>query len=58
MIRSELNIPNVLPEVDKEHSVGKVKKQNDKKTQDIIVCFENHLARYEVFSKENYYMQN
>ena len=50
MIKNELNLPVLLPEVDKAHRVGKVK-MNGKKSQDIIIRFKSHSARYEVFSK-------
>ena len=48
IIKNELNLPALLPEA---HRVGKVKEMNGKKSQDIIIHFKSHSARYEVFSK-------
>ena len=45
----DLSIPNVIPEIDKLHRVGKTRERNGKQTQDIIVRFRTHTARYQVY---------
>ena len=37
--------------MDKAHRLGKIKEQNGKKHQDIIVRFKSHSARYKLYSK-------
>ena len=51
MIKNELNLRDLLSEVDKAHRVWKVKEMNGKESQDIIIRFKSHSARYEVYSK-------
>ena len=47
----ELKLPNVVSSIDKLHRIGKVKENNGKKTQDIIVRFKSHHSRYTVMNK-------
>ena len=49
IIQRELNLPEVIPQIDKLHRVGKVRERNGKQTQDIIVRFRSHAARYKVY---------
>ena len=49
IIQRDLNLPEVIPEIDKLHRVGKVRERNGKQTQDIIVRFRTHAARYQVY---------
>ena len=51
MISKDLNLTNVIPDIDKLHRIGKVKERNGKKTQDVIVKFKSHSARYLVYKK-------
>ena len=51
IIQRDLNLPDVIPQIDKLHRVGKVRERNGKQTQDIIVRFRTHAARYQVYDK-------
>ena len=51
IIAKDLNLPNVVNQIDKLHRIGKTRERNGKKTQDIIIRFKSHRARYEVYEK-------
>ena len=51
IISKELQLPNIVAEIDKAHRVGKINIQNNKKSQNIIVRFKSHSARYSVYNK-------
>lgn len=51
VIKEDLNLPDVVNEVDKLHRVGKIKHLNGKKTQDVIIKFKSHAARYSVYNE-------
>ena len=42
---------NIVNEIDKFHRVGKIKDRHGKKTQDIIIRFKSHHARYSVIKE-------
>ena len=47
-LKDELNMDeNVIADIDKFHRTGYIKKNGDKKTQNIIVRFKSHSSRYE-----------
>ena len=46
-----MGLPEVIPEFDKAHRLGKIRTINGKKHQDVIVRFKSHSARYKVFNK-------
>ena len=50
-IINKMGIPEVLPDFDKAHRLGKVKDFDGKKHQDVIVRFKSHSSRYKVFNK-------
>ena len=51
LFTKELNLPDVYDEVDKLHRLGRPRSGDgdNKKTQDIIVRFKSHSARYKVY---------
>ena len=51
VFEKELKLQNVVSSIDKLHRIGKVKENNGKKTQDIIVRFKSHHSRYTVINK-------
>ena len=51
MIKIDVKLPDVVDEVDKLHRVGRIKQLNGKKTQDIIIKFKSHAARYSVYNE-------
>ena len=53
LFTKELKLPNVYGEVDKLHRLGPTRSVdgNNKKTQDIIVRFKTHAARYKVYDE-------
>ena len=47
-LKDELNMDeNVIADIDKFHRIGYIKKNGDKKTQNIIVRFKSYSSRYE-----------
>ena len=49
LLQKELKVPKALVEVDKLHRMGRTRTNAGKKTQDIIVRFKSHAARYDVY---------
>ena len=43
---TKMGLPEVIPDFDKAHILGKLKSLNGKKHQDVIVRFKSHSARY------------
>ena len=52
VIKNDLNLSSEADDIDKLHRVGKVKENNGKKHQNIIVRFRSHSSRYSVFSQK------
>ena len=50
-IITKMGLPEVIPDFDKAHRLGKPKSLNGKKHQDVNVRFKSHSARYKVFDK-------
>lgn len=53
LFTKELKLPNVYDDVDKLHRIGRPRSGDgeNKKTQDIIVRFKSHAARYKVYDE-------
>ena len=51
ILSKDLNLPNVVNQIDKLHRIGKTREKNGKKTQDIIIRFTSHRARYQLYGK-------
>lgn len=51
LIRKDLKLPNAVAEIDKLHRLGRKRTNGGKTTQDIIVKFKTHSARYDVYDK-------
>lgn len=47
----KMDLPEVLPDFDKAHRLGKVKTVDGKKMQDVIARFKSHSSRYKVFNR-------
>ena len=50
-IITNMGLPEVIPDFDKAHRLGKIRTINGKQHQDVIVRFKSHSARYSVFKK-------
>ena len=51
LIRKDLKLPNAVAEIDKLHRLGSKCTNRGKTTQDIVVKFKTHSARYDVYDK-------
>ena len=51
IISKDLNLPNVIPDVDKQYHIREVKESNGKKSQGIMVKFKSHSTRYLVYKE-------
>ena len=49
IIEKELNMLGINNEIDKMHRIGKVKEENGKKKQEVIIKFKTHAVRYAVY---------
>ena len=50
ILKTDLKLPDTIPQIDKLHRIGKVRERNGKQSQDIIVRFTTHRARYQVYT--------
>ena len=50
MISKDLESPSLVTSIDKLHRFGKIKEKNGKKSQNVIIRFKSHYARYSVYN--------